>query len=129
MTRTLARLLRLPSAGYGQVVHLEVTADGDELRWTRRVGAVVLRTRQSASHRFIVERYGLGTIVFELALEGSALVYRQASFRIAGIPVPRFLAPHVAARVSPANGGWRVEVLVEWRAHLVCRYGGRMVMT
>jgi hypothetical protein len=124
----LAGLLALPVAGRGQPVQLEVIAQGNELLWTRRIGAVLLRTRQRASGPRIVERAGLGHIVFEVAGENGALLYRQTAVYFAGIPLPRFLAPGVRARVSAAPGGWDVEVRVEWRTHLVCRYGGRMVM-
>jgi hypothetical protein len=40
--------------------------------------------------------------------------------------VPSLLSPSVRARVSPDPQGWQVEVTVEWRGHLICRYGGTM---
>jgi len=43
-----------------------------------------------------------------------------------GVPLPSRLAPRVRGRVSPIPDGWCVEVVVEWRGHLICRYGGPM---
>ena len=126
MTPTLVKLFKLPNAGEAQRVQLEVTARGKELFWARRIGAVSLRTRQRAAGPRIVERAGLGTIAFDVAVRDGALVYQQCGLRLAGLPIPRFVAPFVSARVSAVSGGWQIEVRVTWRAHLVCRYAGRM---
>ena len=135
----LARLLKLPAAGRAQPVTLEVRADGDQLLWSRHIGEVRLATRQHAAGTHIVERAGIGEIVFALAVENGALVYTQVSFSIAKIPLPRAVAPQISARVSPAStfarraaadrrDGWHVEVHVAWRARLVCRYSGAMTI-
>ena len=128
ITPALVKLLNLPEAGRGQMVRLEVAAHGDELLWARRIGAVSLLTRQRAAGRRIVERVGLGTIVFDVAARDGALVYQQCCLRVAGLPIPRFVAPLVNARVSAAARGWHVEVRVTWRTHLVCRYAGKMAV-
>lgn len=124
----LVKLLKLPASGRGQPVHLQVTLDGDTLVWTRIIGSVTLETRQQAMASSIEERTGLGRIVFRLKVEDGALLYRQTSLSIGGIRLPRGIAPHVAACVSAATGGWYVEVRVTWRSHLVCRYAGRMAV-
>ena len=109
------------------------------MHWTRQIGAVRLSTRQRAAGTHIVERAGIGTIVFALAVENGALVYRQVSFSVAKVPLPRVVAPQVTARVSPAStfalrstadkrDAWHVEVHVAWRARLVCRYSGAMTI-
>ena len=135
----LARLLKLPAAGRAQPVSLDVRAEGNQLLWTRDIGDVRLSTRQQAAGAHIVERAGLGTIVFALAVENGALVYAQVSFSVAKVPLPRVVAPQVSARVSTApsfalrttadrRDGWHVEVHVSWRGHLVCRYSGPMAI-
>ena len=135
----LARLLKLPAAGGAQPVSLDVRAEGDHLHWNRHIGAVRLSTRQHAAGALIVERAGIGTIVFALAVENGALVYRQVSFSVAKVPLPRVVAPQVRARVSAAStsalrptadrrDGWHVEVHVTWGARLVCRYAGAMAI-
>ena len=135
----LARLLKLPAAGRAQPVSLEVRAEGDQLLWTRHIGEVRLSTRQHAAGTHIVERAGLGAIVFALAAENGALVYTQVSFSVATLRLPRVVAPRVSARVSAAStfalrptadrrDGWHVEVHVAWRGHFVCRYSGPMAI-
>ena len=128
LAKRLVPVLKLPHAGPATPVRLEVTAEADQLLWSRRIGSVDLRTRQQAVGAGIEEHAGLGTITFQLRTEQGSLLYRQTSLRVAGIPVPRTIAPQVEARVSGLTGGWHVEVRVTWRTHLVCRYAGRMTL-
>jgi hypothetical protein len=124
LARSMIWLMRLPAAGRQQAVQLDVVSDGAEIRWTRRIGRSVLRTRQCASGSMLVERSGLGRVSFDLAVENAGLEYRHASIHVAGLPVPSRLSPRVAAIVSPTTEGWQVAVTVEWRGRLVCRYSG-----
>ena len=124
----LTRLLRLPAAGRTQSVRLEVRAEGDQLRWTRQIGVVRIVSRQHAAGTHIIERAGIAAIVFALTVDNGALCYTQVSFTVAKVPLPSAVAPHVSARVSGTRDGWHVEVHVEWRARLVCRYTGRMAI-
>ena len=124
----LARLLKLPAAGRAQSVRLEVRAEGDQLLWIRHIGAVRIVTRQHAAGTHIIERSGIAAIVFALTVDNSALCYTQVSFTVAKVRLPLAVAPHVRARVSGTRDGWHVEVHVEWRARLVCRYTGRMAI-
>ena len=127
LTPVLVKLLKLPAGGCGQRTRLEVASEGDELVWTRQIGAVTLRTRQRASTSHMVERIGPGRIAFQLTVDDGALLCRQVSLSVAGIPVPPLVAPQVTARVSAAGPeGWNVAVVVVWRGHLVCRYAGEM---
>ena len=121
--------MTLPAAGLRQPVHLEVTEDGAGLVWTRRIGDTLLQTRQRANGTWIVERSGLGRISFALTVDGGALRYRQTSFVVAGLTVPRWLGPSVSAVVSPTAAGWHVEVTVTWRGQAVCRYAGAIRAT
>jgi hypothetical protein len=124
LTRGLVALMRLPAAGDRQPVELRVTTAGHEVEWMRQIGAVVLRTRQHAHAGRIVERHGAARVTFDVSVEDASLVYRQASIRVAGIPLPALVSPRVHARVSADGSGWRVDVRVTWRDHLVCRYSG-----
>lgn len=123
-TPLMVRLMRLPAAGLGQHVQLQVIPIGGRVEWTRRIGSSVLRTRQRAEGPLLVEYNGIGRVTFALDVEDGALLYRQVSMQVAGIPVPSFVRPRVSARVSSADRGWRVEVVVTWRRHFVCRYAG-----
>lgn len=122
----MIRLMRLPAAGHGQPVRLEVAPIGAEVAWMRQIGSSVLRTRQRAKGSRLVERNGLGEVAFALEVEDGALLYRQISTRVAGIVIPSSISPRVRAWVSPAAEGWRVDVTVTWRTHLLCRYAGHM---
>ena len=124
LARPMIWLMKLPAAGPRQPVRLDVAADGSELVWTRRIGGSLLRTRQRASGSRLVERSGLGRVSFDLAVEDGALLYRQSSIHVAGLPVPSSLSPRVGAVVSATADGWHVVVTVEWRGRIVCRYAG-----
>ena len=124
LARPMIWLMKLPAAGPRQPVRLDVAEDGSELVWTRRIGGSILRTRQRASGSRLVERSGLGRVSFDLAVEDGALLYRQSSIHVAGLPVPSSLSPRVGAVVSATADGWRVVVTVTWRGRIVCRYAG-----
>ena len=124
LVRPMIWLMKLPRAGLDQPVRLEVTGDDSELVWTRRIGGVILRTRQHASGSRIAERSGLACVTFDLAVNDGALVYRQSSIRVAGLPLPSALSPRVGAVVSATAAGWHVAVTVNWRGWLLCRYAG-----
>jgi hypothetical protein len=124
LPRAMIWFMKLPAAGPRQPVWLDVAENGSELVWTRRLGGSILRTRQRASGSRLVERSGLGRVSFDLAVEDGALLYRQSSIHVAGLPVSSSLGPRVEAVVGPTADGWRVAVTVTWRGRLVCRYAG-----
>jgi len=127
LTGPMIWLMKLPAAGSGQAVRLDVAKDGSELVWTRRIGGSVLRTRQyatAASGSRLVERSGLGRVSFDLTVENGAPLYRQSAIHVAGLRVPSSLSPRVDAVVSATEEGWRVMVTVTWRGRIVCRYAG-----
>jgi Domain of unknown function (DUF4166) len=126
LARPMTWLMTLPAAGLCQPVRLQVTADGKDLVWTREIGASMLQTRQQASGSRLVERSSLGRISFDLAAEDGALLYRQSSIHVAGLPVPLGISPRVEAVVSATADGWHVAVTVTWRGRVVCRYAGSM---
>jgi len=133
-TALLVALLRLPAAGRGVPVTLRAALESGKsaaliaspptMRWVRRFGGWPLVTHQYAHRGRLVERYGPGRVHYRLCVDGDSLVYEQESMRFLVVPAPRFLAPRIRARVSPEPDGWRVDVVVEWRGHLICRYGG-----
>lgn len=126
LARSIIWLMKLPAAGPRQPVRLNVTVNGAELVWTRRIDGSVLRTRQYERGSSLVERSGLGRVTFDLSVEDGALLYRQSSIHLAGLPVPSSISPRVAAEASGTADGWHVVVTVSWRGRMVCRYGGRM---
>jgi hypothetical protein len=134
LTPFFVRAMHLPAEGHGQPVLLTVTLDDAPsatgaplMRWSRRIGATLLATRQFSRNRRLVEAMGPGSVEFELCVddEGS-LLYHHAASRFLRLPLPRALAPRVRARVAAAPQGWHVDVTVEWRTHLICAYAGSM---
>jgi len=129
LTPLIVRAMKLPAPG-AQPVMLHVAmapaSPAATMAWTRRIGGTSLDTRQYARQGRLVERNGPGTVEFVLRVDDGALLYEPAGCRFLGVPLPCPLAPRVRARVAPAVVGWRVEVVVEWRGHLICRYGGAM---
>ena len=120
------RVLRLPAAGRGQRVSVTVASSASGITWSRQIGRSPLRTVQRAVHPYLVECHGLGRIAFALDATEGALVYRQVAIGVPGVMLSTPLLPQVRARVSGATEGWRVDVAVTWRGHLVCRYHGQV---
>jgi hypothetical protein len=130
---TLIGIMKLPAAGTSVSVRLQVVeeptpagARSFAMRWTRRIGRSTLETRQFAQNDCLVETSGAGGIVFVLHVADGSLMYERASTRFMGVRLPPTLSPRVHARVSPDPAGWHVDVTVQWRDHLICRYWGRM---
>ena len=129
LTPLIVRAMKLPAPG-AQPVMLHVAmasaSPAATMAWTRRIGSTSLDTRQYARQGRLVERSGPGTVEFVLRVDDGALLYEQTGCRFLQLPLPRRAAPQVRARVAPTADGWHVQVVVEWRGHLVCRYGGAM---
>ena len=133
VTRLLVALMKLPAVGIRVPVVLSVVfgpARVDSglltMRWERRIGQTSLSTCQYAHRGFLVEENGLGRVVFSLRAANGCLLYEHGWLRFLFLRVPPILSPRVRARVSPVPQGWHVEVIVEWRGHLICRYRGTM---
>lgn len=133
LTPILVRLMKLPAAGTSLPVDLLVVLEPSpagsisaSMRWTRRIGRSTLETRQFARGGLLVEESGSGRMIFSLQAVAGDLIYERASSTLAHVRVPGRLSPMVRARVSPDVQGWRVEVVIEWRGNLICRYWGTM---
>lgn len=133
VTRILVALMKLPAAGIGVPVALSVVFGPARLgsglltmRWRRRIGRTALSTVQYARRDCLVEENGLSRVVFSLRATNGCLLYEHAGLRCLFLRVPPVFSPRVRARVSPNPLGWHVEVIVEWRGHLICRYWGTM---
>jgi hypothetical protein len=133
VTRILVALMKLPAAGIRVPVVLSVVLGPARMesgpltmRWQRRIGRTPLSTCQYAHRGFLVEENGLGRAVFSLRAANGCLLYEHAWLRFLFLRVPPALSSRVRARVSPDPQGWHVEVIVEWRGHLICRYWGTM---
>jgi hypothetical protein len=128
----VAWIARLPPASTGTDIELTVTECGQWQSWRRQFGGVQLTTIQTERNGLLVERYGPFECSFEVAYDGKALVHRQVGAAIAWgilrIPLPRLLAPRVAARTSCDEDAvlFRVEVAAPVVGSVVT-YEGRVV--
>lgn len=97
---------------------LEIVCAGSTERWTRWFGTFRMVTFQwSGNDGSLIESTGRVQLAFSLIADNGSLRYQQryAAFRIGSttIPLPRWLAPNIAAMESPAaDGGTMVHVEV-----------------
>jgi hypothetical protein len=96
---------------------LSVIATPEGERWERRFGKSEFSTDQRAGgDGRLLERFGLLDLSLALRVEDGSLVYEPvgAGLRLFGvvIPVPRWLSPRVAGRVSAEGDEARVHVQV-----------------
>jgi len=76
--------------------------------WTRYFGEVCLRTEQRALRGRLVESVGRMEITLDVRVEGAELTFRSIGARLAGVPIPGWLAPRVRSRAAPQAGGFHV---------------------
>lgn len=116
LARLLRRLLGLPRVAGRVRAALEIAGDWREERWFRTLGSWRLLTVQSCGGGLLCERFGPLELRFALFPSGGGLRYRQraARLRLGGLafPLPRRLAPAVAAREMPGKerGTTRIHV-------------------
>jgi hypothetical protein len=117
LARWLAALLRLPAAGAAVPVTLVITPSTAGEEWRRTFAGRPLVTRQwSQPGRLLVEQAGLTELRFRLEVRDGGLVYHAAGAALRlgwlRVPLPRWLAPTVTARESPAAMPGRIVVSV-----------------
>lgn len=108
VARWLLRLTRMPPAGDNVAVTLVITRDGPGERWQRSYGGFpLLSTQREWGTGGVAERFGRLELRFRLEVAGGALVYQQLGAALClgpwRLPLPRRLAPRVAAREAPGD--------------------------
>jgi hypothetical protein len=110
LRNALANLLGFPRAGAAVPVRLEVAPEGTSERWYRHFPDRKLSSLQWANGPWLEESFGMGAYRWELLIEGKRLTHEFRQARVAGIPVPRALAPFVNGWVDADDSGWTVVV-------------------
>ncbi|HVZ42129.1 MAG TPA: DUF4166 domain-containing protein [Candidatus Kapabacteria bacterium] len=110
--RLCARLLLLPKAGTDLPVRVVVEPDAQRETWLRWFGNGLMRTVQRAHRDLLAERKGPATVYFLLRADAGGITFQYHSTRMFGIPLPRFIAPHIAARAAGEEQGWRIDVRI-----------------
>jgi hypothetical protein len=126
--RWLATMAGLPQTAERVAVDLNSTAIAGGERWVRSFNGKPLVTTQRHWRGLLLESGGPLTFGFRLVVEGGGLRFVQQRTWLLGIPLPRLLAPRVSAVVTPAAGGWHIDVRMA--APLigpVIRYHGIMI--
>jgi hypothetical protein len=118
LARWLAALLRLPAAGEAVPVTLVITPSADGEEWRRTFAGKPMCTRQwSRLDGQLVEQSGPGEVRFRLEVcDDGGLVYHPAGVALRlgwlRVPLPRWLAPTVTVRESPAATAGQTDVSV-----------------
>ena len=108
--RLLAQLAGLPHAAERINVDLDVTAIAGGERWVRRFKGKPLVTAQRPWRDLLLESGGPLTFGFRLVVEAGGMRFDQQRTWFLGISLPKVLAPRVSAIVTPAEGGWHIDV-------------------
>lgn len=125
--RLLVRLLRLPAAGVDIPVKLSVTTHKSGERWHRTFGGgTPFVTEQRAGESgLMIERIGRAEVCYRLEIVGGALFYRQTGTKLCigplRLPLPRWLAPRIAARESALPEEKSTHISVEVSLPLIGR--------
>ena len=109
IARQLARRLGLPAPSPRLAVTLDVRPVEEGLRWTRRMGSVVLTSTHAVANGLLLESFGPWEFAFCLLPAASGVHYAQQYFavRIGRLRLRLFdwSSPHVVARVMQAADG------------------------
>ena len=125
VSRLAGWITRLPHAG--SALPLQVTFEPVDERevWTRRFGSALFCSTQYQQGRFLLERVGPTTFVFECLTTPATLKLRLVGFRVLGIPLPQFAHPSVQTCESELEGHYRFEVEARLPfSGLLVRYSG-----
>ena len=125
--RLLRRWLGLPSPGPAQALEVTIERNGAGETWTRRFGAVRMRSRLTgaADGRRLHEALGPLRLHFELRCDGRAIDWQLRGGRLFGLPLPRACFGQVLSR-SGAEGdryAFHIETRVPLLGKLVAYRG------
>lgn len=111
IARLLAAIMGMPPAGTTKL-HVAFTAGKGRERWTRDFGGHRFTSELSAAGQGVAERFGPIRFIFDLPSDAEGLRMAFRGWSLFGIPLPRFLAPRIAAREWQEGERFRFEVSV-----------------
>ena len=134
LARFLAWLEKLPAAGEAVSTRLEITADSERETWRRDFAGTQMVTRQRESPAGVLaERFRYLEFRFRLCVIDHALCLHQVGVALClgrlAVPLPRWLAPQIAARAWAKKNSATVQVAVRVDfplAGLLIAYEGSM---
>ena len=107
--RLIARLMRFPPAGSWPLHVAFRERDGAE-SWTRDFGGHRFTSRLAEAGSLICESFGPLRFLFRIEAGESALAMHLRSWGFLRLPLPRALAPRIAAREWQEQGRFRFDV-------------------
>ena len=124
IARMLGAIMGMPPPGAYPVHVAFAGRDGREV-WTRDFGGHVFRSELSAVPGGVAERFGPLRFVFDLPSNTEGLAMLLRGWRVFGIPLPRRLAPRIAAREWQEDDRFRFDVAVAMPViGMIVRYSG-----
>jgi len=127
MRAFLAAIGKLPPAGEGVPLRLDVDVRGEEEHWTRSFGSSRLFTRQFAHDGRLVELHPPWKLRIRLGATDKGMQLEHERCYWHGIPLPRLFAPRVESYVEARGERWFVEVTIGMPlVGMVCRYSGEV---
>ncbi len=123
LAQLLRKLLRLPGPGEDVPTRLVIARDSRRETWQRRFGEETFTTRQhELAGSLLAERFRFLEFRFRLNVVNRALIFQQVGAALClgrrVVPLPRWLAPQVAARAGAAPDPARMAVAVRITAPL-----------
>ena len=113
--KALLRLLRLPRPGRDLPAHVVFRRDSAGEVWQRRFGDDSFASHLSPHARQpgrIIERKDAVAAVIRLEPVAEGLRWHVESFRLLGLPLPRFLAPRIEAFERDVGGRYHFEMTI-----------------
>jgi len=111
LARMIGTAMRFPPAGQWPL-HVSFTERGGVETWTRDFGGHRFSSELGSSGSALVERFGPLRFVFDVPAGRSGLEMRLRRWSTFRIPLPRGLAPRIAAREWEEGGRFRFDVRV-----------------
>jgi hypothetical protein len=103
-------VLPLPAPTARAQGRLHVRVRGDRETWIRVFPDREVRTTQWLQHGRLVESHGPVRFFFDVEADEMGMRLASRGCSLLGIPLPRLLAPSVAASVRGDANGWAVDV-------------------
>jgi hypothetical protein len=124
----VARLLGLPAPAEDARVALRVRVRGERELWTRVFPDRELHSVQWLENGRLIEQAGLLKLAFDVEADESGMRLATHCCSIAGIPLPRALAPAIAATARGDAHTWDVDVTIALpMLGTMLSYGGDVV--
>jgi hypothetical protein len=112
LRRWAAWIMRLAPAGSDVPTRLKVVVAGDRERWVRHFGSHTMVTIQQEQRGLLAEDFGKMRFMFQLTADEDGLRFTLRRVKLAGLPLPLWLAPRVSATVTGEPHGWHVDARI-----------------